>query len=76
MPRKKRAFSTQRRLHSETARASPKRPKRRKEWHDDSMKAAIKAVEEGQTISKGARYHGVPKKNTVQSDQGEGHSWD
>ena len=61
MPRKKHSFSTRRRSHSAPARLSPRKPKTRKECHDDSMKAAIHAVEEGQSISNAARDHGVPK---------------
>ena len=61
MPRKKRSFSNRRRLHSAPPRLNPKRPPKRKKWHNDSMKAAIQAVKEGQSVSKAARDHGVPK---------------
>ena len=61
MPRKKRSFKTRKRSHSAPARLSHRRPNKRKEWHEDSMKAAIQTVEDGQSVSKAARDHGVPK---------------
>ena len=61
MPWKKHSFSTRTRSHSAPARLSPRRPKNLKEWYDDSIKAAIQAVEEGQSVSKAARDHGIPK---------------
>ena len=64
MPRKRRAFGARKRSSSAPAsacRLSPKRPKRRKTWDEDSMQAALKAVKEGESISKAARDHGIPK---------------
>ncbi len=41
---------------------SPVRPKKRKQWSEDSMKAAIKAVQDGLTsINRAADEHGVPR---------------
>ena len=64
MPRKRRAFGVRKRSRSAPAslfRKSPNRPKRRKCWHEESMVAAIKAVEGGDPVSQAARDHGVPK---------------
>ena len=36
-------------------------PKKRKCWQEESVSNAVKAVQEGQSISEGARDHGVPK---------------
>ena len=32
-----------------------------KTWSDDSMKAALKAVEDGQSVSRATRDYGIPK---------------
>ena len=61
MPQKTCSFTRRKRSHSEPARLSHRRPKKCKEWHEDSMKAAIQAVEDGQSVFKAARDHGVPK---------------
>ena len=38
-----------------------RRSEKRKEWTDDNMKAAMKAVAEGESATQAARNHGVPK---------------
>ena len=62
MPRKRRSFVRKRSKSAPATlyRASPKRPKTRKGWPEESMTAALKAVEEGQSISQAARDHGIP----------------
>ncbi len=41
---------------------SPVRPNKRKQWSEDAMKAAIKAVQDGLTsINRAADEHGVPR---------------
>ncbi len=53
---------------------SPVRPKKRKQWSEDAMKAAIKAVQDGLTsINRAADEHGVPRttlKDSLSSRQG------
>ena len=63
MLRKRRSFVGKRSKSAPVTlyRASPKRPKTRKGWPEESMTAALKAVEEGQSISQVARDHGIPK---------------
>ena len=64
MSRKRRSFARKR---SRSAPAdlrrstNQKRQERRKNWLEESMKAALEAVKEGQSISQAARDHGVPK---------------
>ena len=64
MPRKRRSFARKR---SRSAPADLRRStnrnrqQRRKNWLEESMKAALEAVKEGQSISQAARDHGVPK---------------
>ena len=64
MPRKRCSFARKR------SRSAPvdlrrstnrNRQKRCKNWLEESMKAALEAVKEGQSISQAARDHGVPK---------------
>ena len=73
MPRK-RCFSAKRKC-SKSAPASLRcicnnRPKKRKGWMEESMTTAIKAVQEGRSLSQAARDHGVP--NTTLYDQVSG----
>ena len=67
MPRKRRSFVRKRSKSAPATlyRASPKRPKTRKGWPEESMTAALKAVEEGQSISQAARDHGIPKTTMI-----------
>ena len=64
MPRKRCSF-TRKRLRSAPVdlrrSMNPNRQKRRKNWLEESMKAALKAMKEGQSISQVARDHRVPK---------------
>ena len=64
MPRKRRSVAKRKR--SKSAPASLRcvcnnRPKKRKGWLEESMTTAIKAVQEGRSISQAARDHGIPK---------------
>ena len=63
MPRKRRSISARKRSKSAPAAlsVSPRMSKKRKQWSDESMRAAVKAVEEGDSVSEAARAHGVPK---------------
>ena len=64
MPRKKRSITTQRKRSKSAPavlfRGSKRRSEKRKTWSDDSMKAALKAVENGQSVSGAARDYGIP----------------
>ena len=40
---------------------SPRRPKKRRQWTDESMVAALEAVKQGEPILRAARTHGVPR---------------
>ena len=63
MPRRRRAVCARKCSSSAPAaiKVSPKRHHTRKAWDEGSMVAAIKAVQEGCTVSKAARDHDVPK---------------
>ena len=69
MPRKRRSITTQRKRSKSAPavlfRGSKRRSEKRKTWSDDSMKAALKAtlkaVENGQSVSGAARDYGIPK---------------
>ena len=65
MPRKRRSITTQRKRPKSAPavlfRGSKRRSEKRKTWSDDSMKAALKAVENGQSVSGAARDYGIPK---------------
>ena len=63
MTRKKRSITIRKRSKSAPAAisVSPRISKTRKKWNKKSMEATIKAVEEGESISRAARDHGVPK---------------
>ena len=65
MPRKRRSITTQRKRSKSAPavlfRGSKRRSEKCKTWSDDSMKAALKAVENGQSVSGAARDYGIPK---------------
>ena len=63
MPRKRRSITVRKRSKSAPAAISlsPCVSKKWKEWNNESMVAAIKAAEEGQSLSRAARDHGVSK---------------
>ena len=65
MPRKRRSTTTQRKWTKSAptilCRGSKRRSEKRKTWSDDSMKAALKAVEDGQSVNGAARDYGIPK---------------
>ena len=64
MPRKRRSFARKRSRSAPVDRrrsTNRNRQKRRNNWLEESMKAALEAVKEGQSISQAARDHGVPK---------------
>ena len=63
MPRKRRSITTRKRSRSApaTLSVSPRQPKKRKQWSDEHMKAALKAVEDGESINRAARDYGIPR---------------
>ena len=63
MPRRKKSITTRKRSQSAPAslRVCRQRSEKRKVWTDESMKAAMKAVTEGESVNQAARNHGVPK---------------
>ena len=66
MPHKRRCFSARKCSRSAPAYVrSPKRHQKRKTWLEESMQAALKAVEDGQTVSQAARDRGIPKTTLI-----------
>ena len=65
MPRRRRSFGRRNRSRSHSAPVVlcklSNRPSKRKTWTNEQMVAAMKAVEEGQSINSAAHDHGVPK---------------
>ena len=79
MPRKKRSITTQRKWSklapAVLCRESKRRSEKHKTWSDDSMKAALKAVEDGQFVSGAARDYGIPKTTFFDRVNGRFDSW-
>ena len=63
MLRKRRSSTIRKRSTSvpATLSVSPRVAKKRKEWNNENMTAALKAVEDGENLSRAARDHGIPK---------------
>ena len=63
MPRKRKSFSSRKRSHSvpATLRVSSLRPAKRKQWTQESMTAALRALEEGASLTRASRDFGVPR---------------
>ena len=61
MPRQKRRFGPRKRSQSAPATlVSSRRPNKRKQWADNDMVEAIKAVENGMSLERAAEMYGVP----------------
>ncbi len=71
MPRRRKSFSSRKRSKS----APPSLPGRRgsekrKTWANEQMEGALEAVAKGQSVSKAARDHGVPKTTLLDRTSG------
>ena len=63
MPRKRKSLSVRKRSHSAPATLCrpSSRPSKRKQWTEESMTAALKAIEDGSSVSRASRDFGVPR---------------
>ena len=63
MPRRRKSFTSKKRSRSAPAsiRLLTRRPAKRKQWSEESMTAALKAVEQGMPVSRASRDFGVPR---------------
>ena len=63
LPRKGWSITIRKRSRSVPASlsVSPRTAKKRKEWNDENMRAALKAVQDRESVSRAARDHGIPK---------------
>ena len=63
MPRRRKSFTSKKRSRSAPAsiRLLTRRPAKRKQWSEESMTAALKAVEHGMSVSRASRDFGVPR---------------
>ena len=63
MPCKRRSITIRKRSRSgpATLSVSPHIAKKHKEWNDENMRVALKAVADGESVSRAARDHGIPK---------------
>jgi hypothetical protein len=63
MPRRRKSFAIRKRWHSAPAavRLPPSRTGKRKQWTEENMLLALKAVKEGVSVSKAAQDFDVPR---------------
>ena len=59
--RKKSKKAAGRKRQRETAKESVSRPKKYKQWTDESMQGALKAVAEGMGVNRAVLEYGVPR---------------
>ena len=72
---KKRRVGRPRSVSAPAVLRSPKKVKKRKQWSEEAMQAALDAVKNGESVLRAARENGVPRQTLSDRVSGKVCSW-